>query len=78
MGAGMGLVAALAWNEAIKKLFVRIFGEQSSGDIVAMFIYAGVITIVVVLITVRLTRILERMKRKGSAGKITTRTPVYP
>ncbi len=65
MGAGMGLVAALAWNEAIKKLFVRIFGEQSSGDVVAMFIYAAVVTMVVVLVTLRLTKILEKMKRKS-------------
>ncbi len=65
IASGMGLVAALAWNDAIKKLFVRIFGPQSSGDMMAMFIYAAVITTVVVLVTVRLTKIVERLKRKS-------------
>lgn len=49
--AGLGLVAALAWNEAIQKLFKAIFGEQSS--LAAMFSYAVLITVIIVLITGR-------------------------
>src|SRR4030042_1598691 len=64
MTGAMGLVAALAWNDAIRKLFERVFGTQGSGDITAMFIYATVITAAVVLVTYRLTRIVERMKKK--------------
>ncbi len=64
MTGAMGLVAALAWNDAIRKLFERIFGTQGSGDITAMFIYAAVVTTTVVVVTYRLTRIVERMKKK--------------
>jgi len=65
MTGAMGLVAALAWNDAIKKLFERIFGTQGSGDITAMFIYAVVVTAAIVLVTYRLTRFSERMKKKN-------------
>lgn len=61
----MGLVAALAWNDAIRKLFERIFGTQGSGDITAMFIYAIVVTATVVLVTYRLTRFAEKIKEKN-------------
>jgi len=64
MTGAMGLVAALAWNDAIRKLFERIFGTQGSGDITAMFIYAVIVTTAVVVVTYRLTRIVERMKKK--------------
>ncbi|OGI25632.1 MAG: hypothetical protein A3J76_06180 [Candidatus Moranbacteria bacterium RBG_13_45_13] len=64
MTGAMGLVAALAWNDAIRKLFERIFGTQGSGDITAMFIYAIIITAAIVLVTYRLTRIAEKIKNK--------------
>lgn len=64
MTGAMGLVAALAWNDAIRKLFERVFGTQGSGDITAMFIYAAIVTTAIVIITYRLTRIVEKMKKK--------------
>jgi len=64
MTGAMGLVAALAWNDAIRKLFERIFGTQGSGDVTAMFIYAIIITTAIVVVTYRLTRIVERLKKK--------------
>jgi TRAP-type C4-dicarboxylate transport system permease small subunit len=64
MTGAMGLVAALAWNDAIRKLFERVFGTAGSGDVTAMFIYAAIITAAVVLVTYRLTRIVERVKKK--------------
>jgi nitric oxide reductase large subunit len=64
MTGAMGLVAALAWNDAMRKLFERIFGTQGSGDVTAMFIYAAIVTAAVVIITYRLTRFAEKMKRK--------------
>ena len=64
MTGAMGLVAALAWNDAIRKLFERVFGTQGSGDITAMFIYATIVTTTVVVLTYRLTRIVEKMKKK--------------
>jgi hypothetical protein len=53
-----GLVAALAWNEAIQAAFAAVFGE--AGDITAKFIYALLVTLVVVFVTIRLGRIKER------------------
>ena len=69
MTGAMGLVAALAWNDAIRKLFERIFGTQGSGDITAMFIYAVVVTAAIVIVTYRLTRFAERMKKKNEKEK---------
>ncbi|MFH0952455.1 MAG: DUF5654 family protein [Patescibacteria group bacterium] len=62
-----GLVAALAWNEAIKSLFARLFGEVSG--IVSLFVYAVVVTIVVVLITARLGKLAEKTGVKTDEGK---------
>lgn len=65
MTGAMGLVAALAWNDAMRKLFERVFGTQGSGDVTAMFIYAAIVTVAVVLITYRLTRFSERIKKNN-------------
>lgn len=48
--AAFGLIAALAWNEAIQAIFKKIFGEASS--ITAMLFYAILITIIAVIITI--------------------------
>lgn len=64
MTGAMGLVAALAWNDAIRKLFERVFGTQGSGDVTAMFIYAVIVTSAVVIVTFRLTKMVEKMKKK--------------
>ena len=61
MTAAFGLVAALAWNAAIQELFTAVFGE--AGNLVAKFFYAIVVTVIVVLVTVRLGRLAERVKR---------------
>jgi len=58
--AGFALVAALAWNDAIKKLFEMIFGKQS--NIFAMFGYAMLITIIVVFVTIKLGRATRKAK----------------
>lgn len=47
--SALGLVAALAWNDAIQNIFERIFGEQSS--IPAMLGYASLVTIIAVMVT---------------------------
>jgi hypothetical protein len=65
MTGAMGLVAALAWNDAIRTLFQRIFGTQGSGDITAMFIYAIVVTAAIVIVTYRLARFADRIKKKN-------------
>lgn len=58
--AGFGLVAALAWNDAIQGLFQVLFGTASS--LVAKFLYAIIITLMVVLVTRHLGRLTDRLK----------------
>jgi len=53
--AGFGLVAGLAWNDAIKEAITLLYPlEQDS--LVAKFIYAGVMTIVVVIVSLVLLK----------------------
>lgn len=54
----LGLVAALAWNGAIQKLFEVIFPNKTN-SLIAMFIYAIFVTAIVVLVTYYLTRIAD-------------------
>jgi hypothetical protein len=65
MTAAFGLVAALAWNTAIQELFTRIFGN--SGDLAAKFLYAVIVTVIVVFVTIRLGRLAERLKSDEDA-----------
>ena len=65
--AGLGLVAALAWNDAIQKLFRLIFGEQSS--LAAMFGYAILITVIVVSLTYKIGRASQRLKDQIGKNK---------
>jgi hypothetical protein len=60
--AAFGLVAALAWNTAIQELFTVIFPE--AGDLIAKFLYAAVVTVIVVFVTIRLGRLAERVKEQ--------------
>ncbi len=55
---GFGLVAALAWNEAIKSLFDAYFKE--SNGLIGKFIYALIITVIVVIVSIRLGKISEK------------------
>jgi uncharacterized membrane protein len=59
--AAFGLVAALAWNEAIKAIFKEIFGTAES--ILPMLIYAIVVTIAAVILTILVARSLVNMKK---------------
>ncbi len=60
--AAFGLVAALAWNEAIKAIFKEIFGTAEA--ILPMVIYAVVVTIAAVILTIIVARSLSKMKSK--------------
>lgn len=55
MLAGFGLVAALAWNDAIQTLVKKIFGE-SSGGIAAKFVYALLVTALLAIVSIKLSR----------------------
>lgn len=57
--AGFGLVAALAWNEAIQSFvnqYVVKYISPGSG-VLSRFIYAVIITIVAVLVTYQLSKL---------------------
>jgi hypothetical protein len=60
--AAFGLVAALAWNAAIQKVFELYGGTQST--LPAMFIYAITVTIIAFLATSLLGRLSKRAKRR--------------
>lgn len=59
IGAGFGVIASLAWNEAIKALIEHLFPLQQD-TIMAKFIYAGAMTIVLVLVSFYLIRIFDK------------------
>jgi len=67
--AGFGLVAALAWNDAISALFSKFLPKTTGGGIMAQVLYAVLVTFLIVFITIRLSRLtgsarteLEQMK----------------
>ena len=51
---GFGLVAALAWNEAIKSLFETFF--EKSNALIGKFIYALIVTTIVALVSLKLKK----------------------
>lgn len=55
IASGLGLVAALAWNDAIRALFERLFGG-AQGGLIAQFGYAIIITFLVVFLTTRVLK----------------------
>jgi len=57
--AGFGLVAALAWDDAIKSLFEQLFGKQNS--VFAKFFYALVVTGIVVAISIKLNGLMKHI-----------------
>lgn len=58
--AAFGLVAALAWNGAIQAIFKRVFGTAEG--IGPMLIYAIVVTIIAVIVTIWIGKVAERSK----------------
>ena len=59
IGGAFGLVAGLAWNDAIKELIQYAF-PLATDTLTAKFIYAGLITIVVVFIITYLEKIFKK------------------
>ncbi|MDO8552047.1 MAG: DUF5654 family protein [bacterium] len=59
IGGGFGLVAGLAWNDAIKELIQYLF-PLATDTLRAKFIYAALITVVVVVIITYLERIFNK------------------
>lgn len=58
------LVAALAWNEAIKTIIELYF--KAGGGVISRIIYAVIVTFIAALVTMKLNRITEKYKEQLS------------
>jgi len=56
--AAFGVVAGLAWNDAAKSLISVIFPNPGK-SVTAQFMYAIIVTVVIVIITVYLVRLTQ-------------------
>lgn len=62
--SAFGLVAALAWNSVIQE-FVNTYVKKwipTGGGIISLLIYALIITVLAVLITVQLSKLSEKLQ----------------
>jgi hypothetical protein len=57
--ASLGLIAALAWNEAIKATIARLFG--SGATLGALYAYAGLATVLAIVVLTALSRLAARV-----------------
>lgn len=57
--AAFGIVAGLAWNEAIKALIEIIF-PKTENTLIAKFIYATIVTVVLVIVSLAMTRFFKK------------------
>ncbi len=62
--AAFGLVAALAWNQAIIAIFKEVFGENWEG-VPQMLTYAILVTVIAVLIIIWVARASAKLKDKS-------------
>lgn len=60
--AAFGLIAGLAWNDAIKAFIESVF-PSSDDTIVAKFIYALVLTAAIVVISTWLVRLSKKVTK---------------
>lgn len=66
--AAFGLVAALAWNDAIRSLFIGPCGSENAGALCALsaggpWFYAILVTILAVIATLWIGRVSERLDK---------------
>lgn len=57
--AALGLVAGLAWNDAISALIIEIF-PIAKNTILAKFVYAIILTILVVVASIYVLNLVKR------------------
>lgn len=60
IAGGLGIVVGLAWNEAIKALIDYFYPLSTANSISAKFVYAIVITVIVVVLTMYIMRAPEK------------------
>ena len=64
--SGFGLVAALAWNNVIQEFvdnYIKRYLANGSG-IWSLLIYAILITVLAVFVTLQLSRLLDRLENR--------------
>lgn len=60
--ATLGFVAAMSWDQALKLIFIEFFGSiESIGD---KLLYAFLITVVAVLVSIILTKVFIKGKKR--------------
>lgn len=62
--SAFGLVAALAWNSVIQEVvnsYVKRFLPSGSG-IISLLLYAVIVTVLAVTITMQLSRVVEKLE----------------
>lgn len=62
--SAFSLVAALAWNEAIKALIAEFLGAD---DMVGLFVYAIIVTVIAVIMAIFITRSIRKAKASSRA-----------
>jgi len=67
MTAAFGMVAALAWNQAIKALIDEFF--DTGNTVVPLIIYAIVVTVVAVICILLIARTLGKLKESLEADE---------
>ncbi len=69
--AGFGLVAALAWNgliQAVVENYIKVW-LPDFGETATLLIYAVVVTILAVVVTLQLSKLLGRLEREKELKK---------
>jgi uncharacterized protein DUF5654 len=65
--ASLGLVAALAWNEAIKALIKSVLGEDDS--LAGLFTYAILATVIAIVVLLILGRAAARIGGEAAINR---------
>jgi hypothetical protein len=63
MAAAFGLVAALAWNEAIRTAINHFLGGEKT--VISLFVYAIIVTALAVFVTARISRLSKKIKEEN-------------
>ncbi len=65
--ASLGLVAALAWNDAIKATIKKIFATDD--NLAGLYTYAVIATVIAVLVVLILTRLASRIGGEAAISR---------
>ena len=65
--AALGLIAALAWNDAIKGLMKEIWGENEG--LAALFTYAILATVIAVIVVLVLANIAAKIGGEAAISR---------